>query len=176
MLTFVGAAGDRNSMAAQISLGTLSKLPAEIRVIIYEFATAKQSNRARIDPTIVQRINAEEPTVLRVNSTIRKEALPIFYQINDFVTCTFVGGTWSDGRAEKIMLKWLRCIGASGRRSAKEVLQRCGPMCWCKLSKEQNRTDGNAALQLLIRAVLPGIRTLPGGQFHVFNIEGLELD
>jgi hypothetical protein len=73
-----------------LQLGTLAKLPPEIRATIFEYTlTRHQLLTFRLDR--FQReyyIPATQPALTRVSRQLRSESLPIFYESNDFVIHT----------------------------------------------------------------------------------------
>ena len=162
-----------NNLVTELSpLGIFSKLPAEIRLVIYEYAAAKRYTTAWVGFYGDSNCNATEPAILRVSSAIRKECLPVFYQVNTFHMIQFRSASdFTTG----VLLKWLRCIGESGRGHAKEVVQLHNRLCWC------HRVSESGMPKLLLQAVLPTTRTrirvrMPKMEYHVFDIENLQLE
>ena len=159
--------------------GMLFRLPAELRIAIYELVVVRTCKELSVDPTIIDlriirdhgysEVEAAQPPLTRTCSAIRKETLPIFYKAHDFSINT------STQSEEATTRQWLRGLGESGRGRIGEAIMY--DKYWARCERRMLKSEVMRVLWLweLDGARLSQKRIIDREQYYVFDLRKLKL-
>ncbi|KAK5732233.1 hypothetical protein LTR17_010679 [Elasticomyces elasticus] len=110
------------------------ELPREIRNLIYEYAVKFYGRQGRDTIRLGASsskllcsdiLSAVQPAITRVSRQLRKDTLPMFYNVNNFAVKTLDRHAPAIRDGSSQVCRWLRCIGAEKARMIKNFT-----VCW----------------------------------------------
>lgn len=91
----------------------LFSLPAEIRLMIYEYANEESAPQSMKPYGICEAVPIKEPAMLQVCNFMRRETIPVFYRKQEFSFRTPENGSFYRSKDEQLMQleRWLSKMG-----------------------------------------------------------------